>query len=103
MCRVALVSGGIGGLGTRICIQLAESGHTVVALDLAASETRLAEFGKQIGSHDIHFEAGDVTDFATCTALVQRLEQRSEERRVGKACVIRVDLGGRRIIKKNIE
>src|SRR3546814_20792957 len=26
---------------------------------------------------------------------------RSEERRVGKACVVRVDLGGRRIIKKN--
>src|SRR3546814_8076946 len=76
MCRVALVSGGIGGLGTRICIQLAESGHTVVALDLAASETRLAEFGKQIGSHDIHFEAGDVTDFATCTA---RSEEHTSE------------------------
>src|SRR3546814_12230023 len=27
---------------------------------------------------------------------------RSEERRVGKECVVRVDLGGRRIIKKNI-
>src|SRR3546814_18609214 len=26
---------------------------------------------------------------------------RSEERRVGKECVVRVDLGGRRIIKKN--
>src|SRR3546814_15644375 len=29
-----------------------------------------------------------------------RMEGRSEERRVGKECVIRVDLGGRRIIKK---
>src|SRR3546814_18809008 len=29
-------------------------------------------------------------------------ESRSEERRVGKECVIRVDLGGRRIIKKQI-
>src|SRR3546814_15194856 len=28
---------------------------------------------------------------------------RSEERRVGKECVVRVDLGGRRIIKKKIE
>src|SRR3546814_14797405 len=28
-------------------------------------------------------------------------EARSEERRVGKECVIRVDLDGRRIIKKN--
>src|SRR3546814_13536589 len=27
--------------------------------------------------------------------------QRSEERRVGKECAVRVDLGGRRIIKKN--
>src|SRR3546814_20849973 len=29
-----------------------------------------------------------------------RILNRSEERRVGKECVIRVDLGGRRIIKK---
>src|SRR3546814_14718075 len=28
------------------------------------------------------------------------LTQRSEERRVGKECAVRVDLGGRRIIKK---
>src|SRR3546814_15960724 len=28
------------------------------------------------------------------------IELRSEERRVGKECVVRVDLGGRRIIKK---
>src|SRR3546814_14280612 len=28
------------------------------------------------------------------------LEQRSEERRVGKECAVRVDLGGRRIINK---
>src|SRR3546814_21179949 len=28
---------------------------------------------------------------------------RSEERRVGKECVVRVDLGGRRIIKKKNE
>src|SRR3546814_18075949 len=32
--------------------------------------------------------------------LGQAPPDRSEERRVGKECVIRVDLGGRRIIKK---
>src|SRR3546814_12623446 len=32
--------------------------------------------------------------------LVLFIACRSEERRVGKECVIRVDLGGRRIIKK---
>src|SRR3546814_11651304 len=31
---------------------------------------------------------------------IVRVVVRSEERRVGKECVIRVDLGGRRIIKK---
>src|SRR3546814_19948301 len=33
---------------------------------------------------------------------VARVSKRSEERRVGKECVIRVDLGGRRIFKKKI-
>src|SRR3546814_11010783 len=32
-----------------------------------------------------------------------RLAVRSEERRVGKECSVRVDLGGRRIIKKKTE
>src|SRR3546814_16900937 len=32
--------------------------------------------------------------------LKNELKDRSEERRVGKECVVRVDLGGRRIIKK---
>src|SRR3546814_14387640 len=39
---------------------------------------------------------------ATVTSAVDRLEkaERSEERRVGKSVSVRVDLGGRRIIKK---
>src|SRR3546814_20701665 len=36
----------------------------------------------------------------TLTCLVFDIRSRSEERRVGKECVIRVDPGGRRIIKK---
>src|SRR3546814_15033687 len=32
--------------------------------------------------------------------IVDEIERRSEERRVGKECVVRVDLGGCRIIKK---
>src|SRR3546814_18328533 len=35
--------------------------------------------------------------------VVTGLRARSEERRVGKECVSRVDLGGRRIIKKKKE
>src|SRR3546814_17542592 len=36
-----------------------------------------------------------------CVAKI--VPNRSEERRVGKECVVRVDLGGRRIIKKKKE
>src|SRR3546814_14758429 len=32
--------------------------------------------------------------------MMTRADKRSEERRVGKECAVRVDLGGRRIIKK---
>jgi len=63
--RVAIVSGGIGGLGSCICMQLAQS-----------SESRLSAFREQVAGFDVQFEAGDVTDFAGCGALVQRLEQR---------------------------
>src|SRR3546814_17409853 len=34
---------------------------------------------------------------------VRFLDVRSEERRVGKECAVRVDLGGRRIIKKKLK
>src|SRR3546814_18664755 len=39
-------------------------------------------------------------DINGAARFAERLSARSEERRVGKECVIRVDLGGRRIIKK---
>ena len=44
--RVAVVTGGIGGLGTEICKTLARAGRTVIATDLAAREDRIAEFRK---------------------------------------------------------
>src|SRR3546814_14253284 len=48
------------------------------------------ESGWQFGSHH----------FFTVESATIRHECRLEERRVGKECVRRVDLGGRRIIKK---
>lgn len=75
--RVAVVTGGIGGLGTEICKYLARSGRKVVAGDLVARSERIdafraetAEFGE-----DIAFEPLNVADFATCAATIGKIEQ----------------------------
>ncbi len=74
--RTAVVSGGIGGLGTQICIQLARSGHTVVALDLDGDASRHATFARLSDAYDIHFEPCDVTDFAACALTLERVRER---------------------------
>ena len=72
--RVAVVTGGIGGLGTEICIALANAGRRVVAADLGARAERIAEFRQAIDGHDVHFEPVDVSDFDACAALVRKVE-----------------------------
>ena len=72
--RVAVVTGGIGGLGTEICKTLARAGHTVIAADLAARAERIAEFERDIEGQAIRFEPLDVTDFDACGALVRKVE-----------------------------
>ena len=73
--RVAVVSGGIGGLGTAICIALADMGCKVVAADLGGNAARIAAFEAEVAGHDISFSPLDVTDRDACTALVRDIEQ----------------------------
>ena len=49
--RVAVVTGGIGGLGTEICKNLARAGRTVVAADLGARAERIAELEARAGQN----------------------------------------------------
>ncbi len=72
--RVAVVTGGIGGLGTEICKNLARAGRTVIAADLGARAERIAEFERDVAGLDIRFEALDAGDFDSCAALVSRVE-----------------------------
>jgi acetoacetyl-CoA reductase len=72
--RIAVVTGGIGGLGTEICKHLAHTGHTVVAADLGARTERVEEFKKDVTNLDIHFEPADVSKFDDCAALVKKVE-----------------------------
>jgi len=75
--RVAIVTGGIGGLGTEICRQLVAAGRQVIAVDLAARAERIEAFRHELTDLDgaIAFEPADVSDFDSCRQLVARIEQ----------------------------
>jgi acetoacetyl-CoA reductase len=74
--RIALVSGGIGGLGTEICKSLARSGRRVIAADLAARAERIAEFRQEVAEFGerIAFAPINVGDFADCAQAIQGIE-----------------------------
>jgi acetoacetyl-CoA reductase len=74
--RVAVVTGGIGGLGTEICRHLAQAGRQVVAVDLAAREERVQQFHADLADvgEAIAFEPVDVTDFNSCQQLISRIK-----------------------------
>lgn len=72
--RVAVVTGGIGGLGTEICVALARAGRSVIAADLGARAERIEQFARDVEGLDIRFEALDAGDFEACGALVRKIE-----------------------------
>ena len=73
--RVAVITGGIGGLGTAICKQLAEDGRQVVAADLGNREERLAAFREETREYNgsIAFVPADVSKFDDCAELVKQV------------------------------
>ena len=67
MARVALVTGGVTGIGAAISLALRAAGHTVVATYSPADETIAAAFRQTTG---LPTAAWDVADFAACAAGV---------------------------------
>ncbi len=64
MARVALVTGGTGGLGEAVCVKLAALGYKVVAT-YSQGNTRVAEWLQTMNDLGYGFKAYpcDVTDF----------------------------------------
>jgi acetoacetyl-CoA reductase len=77
--RLAVVTGGIGGLGTAICRHLARDGRQVIAVDLPTSAERIETFQRAVEDFgdDIRFVPADVTDFEGCGRIVADIETAS--------------------------
>lgn len=76
--RLALVTGGLGGIGRATCLRLADDGFRVIAADLQPEPARLQAFASALGGRDVRVEALDVADPASCEALATRLAERGE-------------------------
>ena len=72
--RVALVTGGMGGLGEAICIKLAMLGNTVVTT-FSPGNTKAQEWlaGMRTQGYDIKAYACDVTNWDSCVACVAKV------------------------------
>ena len=72
--RVALVTGGMGGLGEAICIKLAALGDTVVTT-YSPSNTKAREWLQTMRSQGLDFYAYacDVTDWESCQSCVRKV------------------------------
>lgn len=76
--RIAVVTGGIGGLGTAICRRLADSGRRVIAADLGSREERVDQFRREVSGYGerIEFAAVNVAEFEDCRRLISGIQQR---------------------------
>ncbi|MAV31101.1 MAG: beta-ketoacyl-ACP reductase [Cycloclasticus sp.] len=73
---IALVTGGLGGIGTEISKKLSENGYTVVATTFDKEVEKADEWVAAQKEEGFNFlvEEADVTSFDDCAAMVQRVE-----------------------------
>src|SRR5918911_3422513 len=74
--RVALVTGGIGGIGTAVCKQLADAGNRVVATYVPAEAQAACAWQAQrrAEGYDIAIIECDVTSWESCAAMARSIE-----------------------------
>lgn len=76
--KVAMVTGGIGGIGTEICKALSKQGRKVYAGHLAAETESAVSWQKQLNEEgcDVSVFPLDVSDFESCAEAVKQIEER---------------------------
>jgi acetoacetyl-CoA reductase len=76
--RTAVVTGGIGGIGTVICQRLAKDGHQVVATYHPSEEDKLGEWSKaqEALGLEIGLIGGDVSSAEDGARMMSEVEQR---------------------------
>ncbi len=74
--RVAVVTGGIGDIGTAVCQELAKQGARVVAVDYASQKDGEAwQKNQKEAGFSFGFLHVDVTDFESCALMAQAVEK----------------------------
>ena len=73
--RVAVVTGGMGGIGEAICVRLAQAGHRVVAT-YSPGNTKSTEWLKDMKAKGFEFHAVqvEVSDFDSCQKAVAKIQ-----------------------------
>lgn len=76
--RIALVTGGIGGIGTEICKALFNQGRTVVAGHLPQEQQQAEDWKNSMAAEGFDFEiaAGDVSSFESTGEMLKDITDR---------------------------
>ena len=73
--KIALVTGGVGGIGTAICQSLAQDGHRVIANYIVPdSQIPWLQTMQSAGFSDVGVAFGDVGDFDAMTTMIKQIE-----------------------------
>jgi len=73
--KVALVTGGTGGIGAAICLKLAESGAKVATNYRNEEKAKAWQAEAKAAGHDVAIYQADVSDFDACQTLVDQVEK----------------------------
>lgn len=75
--KIALVTGGTGGIGTEICRELCDQGRHVIAGYLPAEQQAADQWLERMRGEGctVDLVAGDVTDYEACSAMVRTVEE----------------------------